>query len=186
MHDMTADAFIQCRVTHETKDRFALLARNRDLSESRLLKKLIEVALAGAGIGDDKPAEILEPVSVKDRLSVRLQVEDALLLRERARARGIPTSRYVTYLIRSHLRQVAPLPASELDALRRSIAEVGAIGRNLNQIARAVNQGEIPNGPTRAEVQVLMRALIGLKEQIKAVVAANLTSWRDGHGQSWS
>lgn len=80
-----------------------------------------------------------------------------------------------------HLRAVAPLPTAELEALRRSIAEVGAIGRNLNQIARAVNQGLMPNGPTRAEIHTLLRGLNNLKDQIKAVLAANLNSWRDGH-----
>lgn len=168
-------------VTRETKDRFVVLARTRELSESALLKQLIEVALAGAGFHDDKPTEVLDPVSAKERLSVRLQVEDVLLLRERARARGLPTSRYVTLLVRSHLRNVAPLPTAELDAQRRSIAEVGAIGRNLNQMSRALHQGQIPNGPTRADIQILLRGLRNLKDQIKAVVAANLTSWRDGH-----
>lgn len=180
MTRMTADVFLQCRVTTETKSRVATLARNRELSESAFLKQLVEVALAGAGIDADKRADILEPAAAKDRLSLRLPLGDAMLLRERARARSVPTSRYVSLLIRSHLRNVAPMPPAELDALRRSIAEVGVIGRNLNQIARAMNQGEIPNGPTRAEVQVLIRALTNLKDQIKAVVAANLVSWRDG------
>ena len=109
-------------VSRETKDHFALLARNRGLSESALLKQLVEVALVGAGIDVDKPPDILESVSAKDRLSIRLQVEDALMLRERARARGVPTSRYVSLLVRSHLRQVASLPPAELDAFRRCIA----------------------------------------------------------------
>ncbi len=178
---MNDSTHLMAWVTRETKDRFATFARNRELSESALLKQLIEVALAGAGFHENKPAEILAPVSANERLSVRLQVEDVLLLRERARARGLPSSRYVTLLVRSHLRHVAPLPTAELEALRRSIAEVGAIGRNLNQIARALNQGQIPNGPTRADIQTLIRGLTNLKDQIKAVLAANLNSWRDGY-----
>lgn len=168
-------------VPRDTKDRFTILARNRELSESALLKQLVELALAGAGIDVDKPPLILEPVSAKDRLSIRLEVSDVLLLRERARARGIPSSRYVSLLLRSHLRNVAPLPPGELDALRRCIAEVGAIGRNLNQIARAMNQGEPGSGPTRSEIRVLLAALTELKVRIKAVLAANLASRRDGH-----
>lgn len=180
MARMTADAFIQCRVTSETKERFAVLARTRELTESALLNQLVEIALAGAGIEAGKPAEILESVAAKDRLSLRLQAGDAALLRERARARGIPTSRYVSLLIRSHLRNVAPMPPDELDALRRCIAEVGAIGRNFNQIARSMNQGESTSGPTRTEIRALLGALTELKERIKAVLAANLASWRDG------
>jgi hypothetical protein len=181
MHNMNADAFIQCRATHETKSRFAALARNRDLSESALLKQLVEVALAGAGFDVDQPASLQEPVLVRERLSVRLAAADDLLLRERARARAVPTSRYVTLLVRSHLRNIAPLPTSELEDLRRSVAEVGALGRNLNQIARAVNRGEISSGPTRAELQGMLKTMTGLREKFKAVIAANQISWRIGH-----
>ena len=63
----------------------------------------------------------------------------------------MPTSTYVSFLIRSHLRSVTPLPTLELEALKRGVAEISAIGRNLNQIARAVNQGERPSGPRKAD-----------------------------------
>jgi hypothetical protein len=48
---------------------------------------------------------------------------------------------YVSVLIRSHLRMLAPLPKDELLALKRSIAELATIGRNINQIAKAANEG---------------------------------------------
>ncbi len=52
---------------------------------------------------------------------------------------------YAAVLLRSHLRQLAPLPKDELLALKRSIAELGAIGQNVNQIARSVSGGgEVP------------------------------------------
>ena len=46
---------------------------------------------------------------------------------------------YVSVVIRSHLRQLTPLPKDELLALKRSIGELASIGRNINQIAKAVN-----------------------------------------------
>ena len=60
----------------------------------------------------------------------------------------MPTSTYVSLLVRSHLRTVTPLPTAELVVLKRSVAEVSAIGRNMNQIARAFNQGERASGPS--------------------------------------
>ncbi len=183
---MNDNTHLMAWVTRETKDRFSILARNRGLSESALLKRLVEVALAGAGIDVGKPTDVLESVPVKDRLSIRLRIEDVLLLRERARARGVPVSRYVSLLVRSHLRQVTPMPPAELDAFRRCIAEVGAIGRNLNQIARAMNLGEPSSGLTRTEIRALLSALTELKERIKAILAANLSSWSDGHEKTSS
>jgi len=68
---------------------------------------------------------------------IRLRPDDQILLRERAAARGMPPATYVSVLTRAHLRSLAPLPAEELLALKRTIGELGSIGRNLNQIARA-------------------------------------------------
>ena len=55
----------------------------------------------------------------------------------------MPPATYVSVLTRSHLRSLAPLPSEELLALKRTLGELGSIGRNLNQIARAANQGQL-------------------------------------------
>jgi hypothetical protein len=117
---------------------------------------------------------------VSGRISVRLRDDDLVLLRERARARQMPTSTYVSLLVRSHLRALKPLPTAELDALRRSMLEVAAIGRNLSQIARAVNEGQWPHGPNRNDLVAMIRALTDLKDNFKRVISANLNSWDAG------
>jgi hypothetical protein len=76
---------------------------------------------------------------------------------------------------------VTSIPAVELAALKRSIAEVGAIGRNLNQIARAVNRGEHSHGPSQDDLRALLRALTGLRDHMKGVISTNLASWSSGH-----
>ena len=81
------------------------------------------------------------------RFSIRLRPDDQILLRERAAARGMPAATYVSVLTRAHLRSLSPLPKEELLALRRTVSELGSIGRNLNQIARAANRGERASGP---------------------------------------
>ena len=125
--------------------------------------------------------ERVEPTAASGRLSIRLRSDDLLLLRERAAGRDMPTSTYSSLLIRAHLRTLAPLPTAELAALRRSVAEIGVIGRNLNQIARAVNRWEAPAGPSLADRRALLRALTGLRDHFKALIAANLGSWKIGY-----
>jgi len=168
-------------VTRDTKAQFAALAHTQGVSESALLKRLVAASLAPTASFKPQLPDIVEPVSATGRLSIRLRSDDLLLLRERAEAREMPTSTYVSLLIRSHLRALAPLPTPELLALKRSVAEIGAIGRNLNQIARAVNQGEPPSGPSKADLQALLRALDGLRVHVKALINANLESWRSGY-----
>jgi hypothetical protein len=178
---MVADSLITARVTSEMKERFAAVARYQALSESALLKRLVGAALLTVTAVQPQVTEAVEPVPVGGKISVRLRTDDLLLLRERARAREMPTSTYVSLLIRSHLRSVTPLPTAELAALKRSTAEIGAIGRNLNQIARALNQGERPNGPSKADLYALLRALNGLRVHIKTLINENLASWRNGY-----
>jgi hypothetical protein len=182
---MVADSLIATRVTSRTKERFAALARSQGLSESALLKRFIDAALLTAAIVQPPPEpeviEEMEPVPHSGKVAVRPRTDDLLLLRERAKVRELPTGTYVSYLVRSHLRRLAPLPTVELSALERSLAEVCAIGRNLNQIARAVNQGEAPSGPSRSDALTLLRAPSGLRDHIKALISANLTSWDVGH-----
>jgi len=74
---------------------------------------------------------------------------------------------------------VAPLPKEELSALKRSVAELGAIGRNMNQIARAASQGGKPGGPDRDDVWAMLRVAEALRDHVKALLKANLVSWRD-------
>jgi hypothetical protein len=87
-------------------------------------------------------------------------------------------------LVRSHLRNLAPLPNEELSALKRSVAELGAIGRNLNQIARAANQSGKPTGPGREDLRAILRIAEGLRDHVKALIRANQLSWEQGYAET--
>ena len=63
-----------------------------------------------------------------------------------------------------------------------SVAEIGAIGRNLNQIARAVNQQQWQGGPDAAVLSDVIRLLGITRAQIRALIHANLASWDSGYG----
>jgi hypothetical protein len=99
---MSADVFIATRVTAETKERFAAVARRQGLSQSVLLKRLITATLLSAETPNLNFDEAPKPLPSSGKISVRLQPNDLLLLRERAAARGMPSSTYVTFLLRSN------------------------------------------------------------------------------------
>ena len=178
---MVANHFITARVSPEMKARLKVLADQRELSESALLKRLLGLALDGAAIPKMGSNCRSLRVARAARLYVRLRPDDQLLLAERAVARGMPAATYVSVLVRAHLRQLAPLPKDELLALKRSIAELGAIGRNLNQIAHAVRQGGSAAGPRREDVIAMIKVCTGLRDHFKATLLANLRSWEDGY-----
>ena len=94
----------------------------------------------------------------------------------------MPSATYVSVLTRTHLRNLAPLPKEELLALRRAVSELGCIGRNLNQIARAANHGERGSRLGREDLQVMLRLCGGLRDHVKGLLLANVRSWEQGHG----
>jgi hypothetical protein len=177
---MAADAFIQCRVTPEIKALVRTLARRDQITESTLIKQLLEVVLrssAAAGLSRLEPQKALRDM----RLYVRLDPNDRLLLNERVAARGMPAATYVAVLVRSHLRNLAPLPKQELLALKSAVAELGAIGRNLNQIARAIKQGQRVAGPGRDELRAMLQVGGALRDHVKSLLAGNAKSWNQGY-----
>jgi hypothetical protein len=60
------------------------------------------------------------------------------------------------------------------------VAELGAIGRNLNQIARVANQGGTPGGPGREDLQAMLRVAEALRDHVTALLRANQIAWERG------
>ncbi len=172
-------------VSKETKDRFAALARYQGLSDSALLKRMIEFALKSTDAVSHEISVVApdEDAARASRLTVRLRPDDQILLRERASARGMAPATYISVLVRSHLRSLAPLPKEELLAVKKVVAELGGIGRNLNQIARAANQGQRVNGPSREDLKSMLRVCEGLRNHVRGLFAANLRSWNQGYAE---
>jgi hypothetical protein len=96
----------------------------------------------------------------------------------------MPTSTYVAALVRAHLRMLAPLPREELGALKRSIAELGSLGRNLNQLARIAHQTGRITGPGRDDLRSMLKICEAMREHIKALVRANVATWESGHAET--
>ena len=115
---------------------------------------------------------------------VRLRVEDRLLLDARAEARGMRSATYISVLVRSHLRELAPLPKDELLALKGSIAELATIGRNINQVAKAVNEGGRAPGSAREEFRAMLKICEALRDNTKALLKANEISWQTGESHA--
>ncbi len=181
---MAATQLIAARVTPDTKARFRSLADRQQLTESVLLKRLITLTIQSVSVdGGEAPKPCRRRVA-GGRVYIRLRAEDQLLLQERAGARQMAAATYAGILIRAHLRSLPPLPRHELLELKRSVAELGAIGRNINQIARAANQGGRVAAPGRDDLQSILRVCEGLRDHVKALIKANTRSWESGHAKA--
>ena len=191
---MSCTEVIKARVTAETKREIAEAAAREMLTESAWLKRLL-VREIRAARDSARTQSVPRRVDVVRRhgghrggpcerpILIRLRTEDRLLLDARSEARGMRPATYVAVLTRSHLRRLAPLPKDELLALRRSIGELAAIGRNLNQIARAANDGGRLPGSAREEFRAMLKVCEALRDNTKGLLKSNVASWESGHGE---
>ena len=179
---MTDHALIAARVTLDTKERVRRLAQRDGITESALIKQLLDVVLRSSGL-DEPTVARADRVNRQGRLYLRMETQDLRLLGERSKARGMASATYAALALRSHLRGGAPIPKTEYVALRKSIEGLAAVGRNLNQIARALNQGRT-NVPGRQEVATMLKIATGLRDHFKALLEANQRSWEEGRAET--
>ena len=180
-------------MTPDLKERVTDIARDEFLTESIWLRRLVLRELQAVSLKAPVPRGTTvirgqctrrrEPIS---SLYIRLRKEDRLLLHERAAARGMASATYASVLVRSHLRSLAPLPKDELVALKRAVSELGAVGRNLNQIARAANQGVRAGSIGHDEFRAILKICEALRDHTKNLIKANAASWVSGHDESES
>jgi mobilization protein MobC len=188
MWPVGASQFLKARVSSDLKHQVQRAAQEQLITESVWLRRLVAAALSSSmrsfGATAEEVVKRDTGETMSARLYVRLRPEDRLLLRDRAAARGMRGATYLSVLARSHLRNLPPLPKAELLALKASVAELGAIGRNLNQIARAANQGGKLSGPGREDLRAMLKVAEALRDHVKALLRANEISWKVGHAET--
>jgi hypothetical protein len=179
LHDgvVTVDTFISFRVTSETRARLQDLAALQGITESAFLRQMLFLALGGSRYIEGPTPPRADPVGRENRLSVCLSGEDRRQVKERATARGVASATYAALVLRAHLSGNAPIPRAEYLALRESVHELTAIGRNLNQIARALNLNAKAALPGRTEVFAMLKVAEGLRDHFKDLLKANQDSW---------
>jgi hypothetical protein len=189
---MSGTRHLETTVSPEMKARVHALAKQQFITEAAWLRQLVTETLripmpdetAASQSTPVVPATHRNDVLKADhdgapgmRVEVHFRPEDRLLLKERAEARGMRSATYVSVLVRAHLRNLAPLPKDELIGLKRSVAELGAIGRSLNQLARAANSGHRVAGPTREDLLVMLKVCEAVRANVKELIRTNVKSW---------
>jgi hypothetical protein len=192
---MACTEILKARVSPEIKFRARAIAERDLLTEATWLKRLVirelracDAANEGRGElpvekGIHRPKESRVPKACRP-VYVRFRDEDRLLLDARAAARGMRPATYISVLTRAHLRSLAPLPKEEYLAIKRTIAVLESIGRNINQIAKVANQGGRVPDSGGAEFRAMLKICVALRDNTKSLLKANETSWETGHVQA--
>lgn len=134
-------AFLSARVSDELKAGWRIMARSAGLSEGELLRQVMSSILArnaasttpdGQGRGQQVP---------RGTVTLKLKAHELAALEAAARSLGWKRNTWAVNLLRRHLFSEPRPTERELTALYESVAQLVAVGRNLNQIAHALHRG---------------------------------------------
>lgn len=174
---MNATTLIATRASVERKARFRALATRHGMDESKLLTLLIDRVLERNAVGKLSIAPC-----VRRRLTIRLRAGDAARLAERAAERGLKPATYLAALAHAHLSVNPPLPMGELAEVKRAVAQLSEISRNLNALAHPSNWDDaiLPN--LAEELHAVRATVTQLRSGMAELVKANLISWESDDG----
>ena len=164
------------RVDASIKERLQQRAAANGLSESEQLRALVLAFLDGAPASGTVPVE--SENAELERITVRLPAFLLESAKGRATALGMAPSRWIAALVQANLMKEPVTTETETEALQRCTYELSAIGRNLNQIARALNQA--PHETERVKLdtlKVLGESIARTRESIRALVRASRNVW---------
>ena len=115
---------------------------------------------------------------VTKRMELRLTPSEHAALVTRAKAEGSHPSTWVVAMVRTLLTQQPTLLPPERDALARSNQQLLAMGRNLNQIAKALHTAPQDRRAVCVElVTELSRRIQSHTTMVSSVMRSNLERW---------
>jgi len=112
------------------------------------------------------------------RLEIRLTPAEHLALSAIAAREGMSLPRWLTGLVRLHLVDEQQFGEVEVAALARSSQVLLALSRNINQIARKMQQQANRDELTLAQIEYLADLVKTHTAAVSAVLTANSRRWR--------
>lgn len=169
-------------VDPEIKASFRHMAKTHRLSESELLRAVV-LAMTGQDKGTDQPIEPDAESADLDRITVRMPRFLMEAAKTRAKEKGMAPSRWIAALVQSNLIGRPVMNDAEVIELQANIRELAAIGRNLNQIAKAINGASYEVERVRLDkLAELSQAITENREAIRALVRASKNAWQSDTG----
>lgn len=164
----------------ELKARWADYCLALGKSPGAAIKAAIEHQLAQAAANPEPKtyqqvtgAPTREP---KQRFEILLTASEKAAIKERARIERCSTRRWIVDAIRIGLTHEPQFRMSEIDALGDSNYQLLALGRNLNQIARRLNEGEYE--PITVErIEALSRIIDKHTNLVSHAIRASIERW---------
>lgn len=160
---------IAAQCSDSTKLRFRALAERHGVSESALLRKMVDQVLASNG----EPSDVERFGGIRrgytGQLRLRLRRKEVQAIRALAKPAGQSAQGWVVAQLRQRLEGAVPFATEELDVMRDGIREIGSLGRNLNTITRhLLRTGQFLAG--KLELDALATAVERMRREMVATL----------------
>lgn len=180
---MTTDRkspILSVRLGADLKERWEAYCEDLGLAPSTAIKAAIEQQLEKAG-KNPKPktyhqtqeAPVGEP---KVRFEILLTESEKRAIRERANVERCSMRRWIVDACRAGLTREPQFGMKEIDALGESNYQLLALGRNLNQIARRLNEGKSAK-LTVEQIEKLSARIDKHTDIVSTAIRASLERW---------
>ena len=171
---------LKTTVPDETKDAFNALAERYGLSESEFLRTIVISVMRDAKTPETEIRKVAEKDTEQARITVRFPVFLLDELKRRSAYRGMAVSRFISAMVQSQIRRVPVMTVPEIRVLNKAIYELSAIGRNLNQIARALNADLRETDRLKlSHLTALSILLEDIKTGMRQLVRESSNAWGD-------
>ena len=175
-------SILNLRVDEEIFVRFRELAKASGIRQSEMFRRIITDYLT-EGNERETAWQIPENANMEMKsLSIRMPEFVIGKVRSRASAQGMLVSHWLSALVRANLTQNPVMPYEELCALKETNYELAAIGRNLNQMVRAMHTGGYSQNRVTPEfIAEISKHIQEVRDNLDALIRCNHKLWSTGN-----
>lgn len=184
----TKTVALNIRISPEKKAALVALAKRNQLDVTKLVVPLIDQLLKeNKDVFEKQAKEPAEEQGIDTKHPAKQLYfypfpGDEQRLNYYAAERQMKTTSLIRLIIRSWLTREPLMPKHELAALGITSNQLGALGRNLNQLVKHAHSG---NFPLPGELLALLERALHLSQQARkevgAILKANIASWENDY-----
>jgi hypothetical protein len=150
----------------------------RGMKPSDAFRKIV-AKLVSQPVDAVRAVQFDQPEKPAARREVKLTPSEDKALEALAATEGFSPTKWIVSLIRGRLTGTAQYGQRELELLDRSNMRLLAIGRNLNQVAKALNASPADYSLYRVElIEDLQKTIKEHTRTVSDAIAANVSRWR--------
>jgi len=166
---------VETRLSDTDKAAWKGFCLSQGRTESDMLRMMIQRVTAQQDVDQSQQYQS----SRSKQINIRLTENNLSILDQRAKEEGYQNrTKWTTAVVLAALNHEPVLTENEINALRESNRELAALGRNLNQIARALNiEFRDSDKITLDAITRLEKSVDNQKKHVSGLLDRNMNRW---------